>query len=72
MTNQNNDETYFACKKAFQEYNGNQTELKEKLKEIFTPEVQAAMDQQERIYRAQQPTEEALNRAKEQAWKANP
>lgn len=65
----NNDEVYFACKKAFQEYNGNQAELKQKLQAIFTPQVQAEIEQQARIYEAQRPTEEALNRAKEQTYR---
>jgi len=64
------DATYFACKKAFQEWDGkNGAELKQKLQKIFTPEVQATMDQQARIYEAQRPTEEALIHAKETAWK---
>lgn len=63
------DEVYFACKHVFQEYNGNQTELKQKLQAIFTPQVQANMEEQERIYNAQRPTEEALQRAKEATWK---
>lgn len=63
-----NDETYFACKKAFQEFGG-KAELKSELQKIFTPTVQAQMAQQERIYHAQRPTEEALMRAKEAVWK---
>lgn len=65
----NNDEVYFACKKAFQEYNGNQAELKQKLQAIFTPQVQAEIEQQARIYEAQRPTEEALMRAKNQMYR---
>ena len=65
--NTQNDEVYFACKKAFQELNGK--ELKEKLQEIFTPQVQAKLEQQAQIYEAQRPTEEALNRAKEAAYR---
>lgn len=66
----NSDEIYFACKKAFQEWDGkSEIELKQKLQEIFTPAVQADMEQQARIYEAQRPTEEALNRAKEQTYR---
>lgn len=60
-------EIYFACKQAFQTLSGK--ELDRKLQEIFTPETQAIMNQQERIFRAKQPIEEALSHAKEQAWK---
>ncbi|MGD6850721.1 MAG: hypothetical protein ACQCN6_01520 [Candidatus Bathyarchaeia archaeon] len=70
MNTQKNDENYFACKKAFQEWDGkNGTDLKQKLKEIFTPQVQAEMNQQARIYEAQRPTEEALAHAQTVAWK---
>ena len=68
MNTQKNDEIYFACKKAFQESETG-AEIKEKLQKIFTPQVQAEMEQQERIFNAQRSTEEALNRAKEHAWK---
>ena len=63
------DEVYFACKKAFQEYNGNQAELKQKLQAIFTPQVQAEIEQQARIYEVQRPTEEALVCAKNQMYR---
>lgn len=63
------DEIYFACKQAFQTLEG--TKLKNKLQEIFTPEIQAKINQQHRIYEAQRPTEEAIIHAQEQAWKAN-
>jgi hypothetical protein len=70
MNTQKNDEVYFACKKAFQKWDGkNEGELKQKLGEIFTPQVQADLAQQTRIFEAQRPTEEALIRAKEQSWR---
>jgi hypothetical protein len=52
------DEVYFACKKAYQELSGR--ELTVKLKEIFTPEIQAEM---ELIHKAgKEETRKMLNR----------
>lgn len=52
------DEVYFACKKAFQELSGN--ELMARLKEIFTPEIQAEMEQKNKQYKEE--TRKMLNR----------
>jgi hypothetical protein len=52
------DEVYFACKNAFQTLEG--AELTAKLKEIFTPEVQAEMDLKNEQY--QEETRRMLNR----------
>jgi hypothetical protein len=52
------DEVYFACKKAFQELTGK--ELTSKLREIFTPEIQAEMEKKNNEYKDE--TRRMLNR----------
>lgn len=54
---QTSDEVYFACKKAMQELSG--VELTAKLKEIFTPEIQAEMEQKSKQYKEE--TRKELN-----------
>jgi hypothetical protein len=59
------DEVYFACKKAFQTLDG--PELTAKLKEIFTPEIQAEMDLKNKEYKEE--TFQMLNNERMKAYR---